>query len=101
MQNEIQKYSEQIQALCIQHNVKTLFAFGSVLSDKFNSKSDIDLIVDIADNDPFTYTDNYFDLKFKLENLFNRPVDLLENKALKNPYLKKEIDTTKVLVYGK
>lgn len=101
MQNEIQKYSEQIQALCIQHNVRTLFAFGSVLSDKFNSKSDIDLIVDIADSDPFTYTDNYFDLKFKLENLFNRPVDLLENKALKNPYLKKEIDTTKVLVYGK
>lgn len=101
MQNEIQKYSQQIQALCIQHNVRTLFAFGSVLSDKFNSKSDIDLIVDIADSDPFTYTDNYFDLKFKLENLFNRPVDLLENKALKNPYLKKEIDTTKVLVYGK
>jgi predicted nucleotidyltransferase len=101
MQNEIQKYSQQIEALCILHNVKTLFAFGSVLSDKFNSNSDIDMIVDIADNDPFTYTDNYFDLKFKLENLFNRPVDLLENKALKNPYLKKEIDTTKVLVYGK
>jgi uncharacterized protein len=101
MQNEIQKYSQQIEALCKLHNVKTLFAFGSVLSDKFNSKSDIDLIVDIADSDPFAYTDNYFDLKFKLENLFNRPVDLLENKALKNPYLKKEIDTTKVLVYGK
>lgn len=101
MQNEIQKYSQQIEALCKLHNVKTLFAFGSVLSDKFNSKSDIDLIVDIADSDPFAYTDNYFDLKFKLENLFNRPVDLLENKALKNPYLKEEIDTTKVLVYGK
>jgi len=99
--NEIQKYSQQIEALCRLHNVKTLFAFGSVLSDKFTANSDIDLIVDIADEDPFAYTDNYFDLKFKLEDLFNRPVDLLENKALKNPYLKKEIDTTKVLVYGK
>lgn len=101
MNNEIQKYAKQINALCLQHNVRTLFAFGSVLTDKFNKESDIDLIVDIADTDPFTYTDNYFDLKFKLENLLKRPVDLLENKALKNPYLKKEIDTTKVLVYGK
>lgn len=68
MQNEIQKYSEQIQALCIQHNVRTLFAFGSVLSDKFNSKSDIDLIVDIADSDPFTYTEIYRSWKKKLMN---------------------------------
>jgi len=101
MPNEIQKYKEQIEALCRQHNVRTLFAFGSVLSDRFSDKSDVDLIVDIDDSDPYIYTDNYFDLKFKLENLFNRPVDLLEDKALRNPYLKKEINNTKVLVYGK
>ena len=39
--------------------------------------------------------------KFQLEDIFNRPVDLLEDKALKNPFLKRQIDNTKVLVYGR
>ncbi len=92
---------EQIKLLCALHNVKSLFAFGSVLNESFNKDSDIDFVVDIENTDPYSYTDNYFDLKFKLESLLKRPIDLLENKAIKNPYLKKEIDETKVLVYGK
>ena len=50
--------------------------------------------------DPIEYTDNYFDLKFELEKIFNRKIDLLESKAIKNPFLKERIDKTKVLVYG-
>jgi len=99
--NEISKYVEQIKALCLQHNVNTLFAFGSVLADTFDKDSDIDLVVDIDSSDPYTYSDNYFDLKFKLEGLFHRQVDLLEQRAIKNPYLIKELDRTKVLVYGR
>lgn len=98
---EIKKYSKEIDALCMAHNVKTLFAFGSVLTPQFNSQSDIDLIVDIESVDPFDYTDNYFDLKFKLQDLFQRSIDLLEHKAVKNPYLIQEINNTKVLIYGK
>ena len=69
--------------------------------DRFRPESDIDLIVDIEDNDPFSYSDNYFNLKFELEQLFKRDIDLLEQKAIKNPYLKQQIEKTKVLVYGK
>ena len=98
---EITKYSKEITSLCLAHNVKTLFVFGSVLTPQFNSESDIDLIVDIESEDPFDYTDNYFDLKFKLQDLFQRSIDLLEQKAVKNPYLMQEINNTKVLVYGK
>ncbi len=101
MGTELSKYSKEINTLCNQHNVKSLFAFGSVITDKFTAQSDIDLIVDIDDKDPFVYTDNYFDLKFKLEDLFQRHVDLLEKKALKNTFLIKEIDNTKILLYGK
>ena len=80
---------------------KNIICFWFSLSDKFNEKSDVDLIVDIEDEDPFTYSENYFDLKFKLQDLLQRDVDLLEKKALKNIFLIKEIDNTKVLLYGK
>lgn len=91
---------EQIKQLCNAYHVKSLFAFGSVVSDKLKATSDIDLIVDIDSKDPIDYSDNYFALKFQLENILKRPIDLLEDKALKNPFLKKQIDNTKVLVYG-
>jgi len=92
---------EQIKQLCNTHNVNSLFAFGSVVSDKLVATSDIDLVVDIDDTDPLDYSDNYFDLKSQLEHIFNRKVDLLEDKAIKNPFLKQQIDSTKVLIYGR
>ena len=38
------KYKQEICILCKQHKVKTLYVFGSVLTKKFNNKSDIDFI---------------------------------------------------------
>ncbi|MDQ3193164.1 MAG: nucleotidyltransferase domain-containing protein [Bacteroidota bacterium] len=81
--------------------VKALFVFGSIATDKYRPDSDIDLIVDIEENDPISYSDSYFNLKFQLENLLQRQIDLLEQKAIKNPFLKEQIDKTKVLIYGK
>lgn len=98
---EINTHIDQIKKLCAANKVKALFAFGSVTTDKFNLSSDIDLIVDIDESDPIDYSDYYFRLKSQLENLFKRHIDLLEQKAIRNPYLVKEIDQTKVLVYGK
>lgn len=98
---ELKDHIEQINLLCNTHDVKTLFAFGSVVSGKLKPESDIDLIVDIDSKDPINYADNYFALKFELEDILKRPIDLLEAKALKNPFLKKQIDNTKVLVYGR
>ncbi len=73
---------------------------GSVLTNKFNKICDVELIVDFEDVDLYMYADNYFDFKIALEQLFHRKVDLLEEKAIKNPYLKQSIDTTKQLIYG-
>lgn len=97
---EISQHIEQIKKLCDINKVKSLFAFGSITTDLFQSDSDIDLVVDIDEKDPLSYSDNYFNLKFHLEELLNRQIDLLEQKAIKNPYLKKQIDQTKVLIYG-
>ncbi len=78
-----------------------MYVFGSVLTDKFNDSSDIDLVVDIDSNDPFEYADNYFNLKFALQELFKRPIDLLENKAIKNPFIRNNIESSKFLIYAK
>ena len=45
------------------------------------------------------YADNYFDFKFSLQDILNRPVDLLEEQAIKNPYFKEELNKKKVIVY--
>lgn len=74
--NEINKHIEQIKTLCDSNKVKSLFAFGSVIKDKLTPESDIDFIVDIDDQDPLSYSDKYFDLKFNLEKIFNRKIDL-------------------------
>ncbi|MFA5806087.1 MAG: nucleotidyltransferase domain-containing protein [Melioribacteraceae bacterium] len=97
---EISQHIDQIKKLCDINKVKSLFAFGSITTDHFQSDSDIDLVVDIDEKDPLSYSDNYFNLKFHLEELLKRQIDLLELKAIKNPYLKKQIDQTKVLIYG-
>lgn len=80
--------------------MKTLFAFGSVLTDKFDEDSDIDLIVDFANINVEDYADNYFDLKFSLQDILRRPIDLLEDKAIKNPYFRKTVNEQRKIVYG-
>jgi predicted nucleotidyltransferase len=96
----LRQFTPVIADLCGRYHVKTLFAFGSVLTDKFDHDSDIDLIVAFYDIPIEDYADNYFDLKFSLQEAFNRPVDLLEEQAIKNPYFKQNIDQTKQLIYG-
>jgi len=98
--NMIEQNIDTIKDLCLKYKVNRLFAFGSVITDRFKSDSDIDLIVDFKDVDLYDYADNYFDLKSSLEIVFHRDVDLLEDKAIKNPYFRKSIDTSKQLIYG-
>jgi predicted nucleotidyltransferase len=95
----IETYKNQIHRLCENHKVRTLYSFGSVNTAKFTKDSDIDLVVDFKIEDPIEYADNYFDLKFELEKILNRQIDLLESKALRNPFLKASIDKTKILVF--
>ena len=97
--NTLSVYKNEINALCANHKVKSLYAFGSFLTHNFNTNSDIDLIVDFKEIDVKDYADNYFDFKFSLQDIFNRPVDLLEEQAIKNPYFKEELNKKKVLVY--
>ncbi|HQH23015.1 MAG TPA: nucleotidyltransferase domain-containing protein [Bacteroidales bacterium] len=90
---------DKIKALCIKHNVKSLHAFGSVCTDKFNTNSDIDLLISFKPMNYAEYAETYFDLAEKFEILFKRPVDLITDKSLSNPYFIESINLTKIPVY--
>jgi predicted nucleotidyltransferase len=80
--------------------VKSLYAFGSSLNDKFKEdSSDIDLLVELNTEDPIKRGQNLIDLWDKLEDYFQRKVDLLTSSSIRNPILRSSIDSSKVLVY--
>lgn len=99
--NIIEKNIDSLISLCKQHKVKELYIFGSILTSGFNKDSDIDMLVKFDKVDILEYTDNYFDFKEKLEKLFGREIDLLENQAIRNPVFRKIIDRDKKLVYDR
>ena len=90
----------QIRNLCSEHKVSSLFVFGSSLSSDVNSKSDIDFMVNFSGVELYNYVENYFNLKFSLQNLLEREVDLIEEKAIKNPFMLKSLNEIKELIYG-
>lgn len=95
-----EKNLELIKKLCKEYRVKSFSVFGSVLTDGFSSESDIDFVVDFEENDPIKYTDLYFQLKDKLEQVLKRQIDLVEERGIKNSFFRKEIEASKVLIYG-
>lgn len=88
-----------IKTLCLAYNVKNLYAFGSVCTDKFNENSDIDLLISFNQMGFGEYADTYFDIADKFEELFNRPVDLITVNSLSNPYFIDSLNKTKTLLY--
>lgn len=93
---------QKIVDLCRKHKVKTLAVFGSILTDRFNDQSDVDLLVnfDTTDHEKWDYVANFFDFQEALEKIFGRKVDLVVEKGLKNKYFIQNVNRTKQLIYG-
>ncbi|MFM2337974.1 MAG: hypothetical protein RL115_1167 [Bacteroidota bacterium] len=98
--NVLEQNKKLLYQLCNNYKVNKVYAFGSVLTHQFQADSDVDLIVDFLQLDVADYADNYFGLKFSLEQLFKRPVDLLEEKAIKNPIFREATEKKSLLIYG-
>ena len=100
VRDQIAKKKKDFILLCESHNVKYLYAFGSSTDERFDPKnSDIDLLVEIDSPDPIDRGEKLLSLWDLFENFFNRKVDLLTESSIRNPYLKKSIESTKVLIY--
>ena len=90
---------EKLIELCEDHRVRQLYLFGSILTDRFLDSSDVDILVQFREIELEQYFDNYMDFKEKLEELFKRQVDLVENQAIRNPIFRQVVDREKLLVY--
>ena len=88
-----------IGVLARRWGIQELALFGSVLRDDFRDESDIDVLVQFAPDAHYSLFD-LVELKRNLEELFCRPVDLVEKGALRNPFRRKYILQTARVVYA-
>ena len=91
---------DELKKLCLVFNVKSMYVFGSVCTDKFNENSDIDILISFDNLSIEQYTDNYFELHYRLQDLFGRDIDLITERSLSNPYFIQGLEKTKQLIYA-
>ena len=97
----LQQRISQITDLFRENKVKRAFAFGSVCTPEFGSKSDVDLLISFQDGlDPLQRGENWWNLFYALRKLLNRDIDLLVESDLQNPYLIEAIEESKQRIYG-
>ena len=87
-----------IKALCVRYKVRSLFLFGSAVSDP-DSARDVDFAVEFGPASPAEHVERYFGLMEGIQSLLGKPVDLVEMRAIRNPFFKQEIEEKKVLLY--
>lgn len=96
----VQSKLHDIRALCEKHHVEKLFLFGSAATDAFREDSDLDFAVMIdASLDPVSHGESFLGLLSDLEHLFDRRIDLVSIRALKNPVFIQALNDTKVSLY--
>lgn len=95
----IEHNREAIVRLCRRHGVNRLEVFGSILREDFDAgTSDVDILVEFDPTVASSFS-NYLSLKESLENLFQRSVDLVELRAVRNRRLRRYIEQSKRPIY--
>src|SRR5947207_15941450 len=93
MLNLIEARRTDVEALCRQFRVRRLDVFGSAVRGGFDpTTSDFDFLVEFEELPAGTSARTYFGLKESLEALFGRPVDLVMDRAIVNPYFRASVD---------
>lgn len=90
---------KKISEFCLRWKVTELSLFGSILREDFRPDSDIDVLVTFASDATVSLFD-LAEMKIELEDVFKRPVDVVEKDALRNPYRKREILRTAQVIYA-
>ncbi len=98
---KINTQKKELAELCQRYGVRRLELFGSAAQGRFDPQhSDIDFVVDFTEEHPLGAFEQYFGFKEALEQLFERSVDLVEEKAIRNPYFRQAIAQDRMIIYG-
>jgi uncharacterized protein len=90
---------KQIENFCKRWKIKEFALFGSVLREDFRPDSDIDVLVSFASDGGITF-DNRVEMLDELAEIFGRQVDLVAKDAIRNPFRRHDILTTREVVYA-
>ena len=91
----------KINLIFKKHKIDKVYLFGSVLTNEYSKDSDIDFLIKFQDNlNPLEKGELWWSLHDTLRLYFNREIDIVTEKSLKNPYFIKELNKTKQLIYG-
>jgi predicted nucleotidyltransferase len=90
---------ERIAAFCRRWKIAEFALFGSVVHGDFGPESDVDVLVSFAPDATWSLLD-LADMAEELKRLFGREVDLVEKEALRNPFRRHAILTTREVVYA-
>jgi len=90
---------EKIETFCRKWKIKELALFGSVLREDFRPDSDIDVLVSFEPGGGIDF-DNRVEMQDELAEIFGRGVDLVEKDAIRNPFRRHNILTTREVVYA-
>ena len=94
--------NEAVIGICRRFRVEQVYLFGSAADGRFDSEhSDLDFLVALEDQSPSEYADNYLGLAQALEQLFERPVDLVTERSIRNPYFRETVFNARRLVYDR
>jgi uncharacterized protein len=101
MEKVIEEHLAELVELCRRAGARRLDVFGSLARGEFDpSASDLDFFVEFEDLPPARYADAFFSLKQDLEALFGRPVDLITEANLANPYFRARVEAERQAVYA-
>lgn len=98
--NLIEQNIDRIIALCKKYKVDKLWIFGSILTPRFNERSDIDFSVTFHYQQIEDMFITFFDFIEELKTLLGREIDMVDESAIRNPYFRAELNSTKRLIYG-
>jgi hypothetical protein len=101
MNSLVERNLEEITRLCRVYSVRRLAVFGSILREDFDpQRSDADFLVEFESVPVATRMKNYLGLRGALASLLSRPVDLIENGAIQNPYILKSVAEQAQVLYA-
>ncbi len=101
MHRLIEDNRDELNQLCQRFKVHRLELFGSAADGSFDlATSDLDFLVEFLELQPGEHFDAYFGLLEALRDLFQRKIDLVETKAMRNPYFIRRVNESRISIYA-